>query len=161
VQQSHADALWRRARRPLSIAVIYVLAWYPLDQASQKFQTAPDVSVWYPPAGLDVGLLLVFGLRYAPLLLLNSLAHTLVLTRRPIGPAGPLIFDLVAPLAYTVAAALLLRVLHVKMLLANPHYGFRARQTACDHACHRPVRRAPLRFASSIMLTRAYATCGT
>jgi len=39
----------------------------------------------------------------------------------------------------------------VKMLLANPHYGFRARQTACDHACHRPVRRAPLRFASSIL----------
>jgi len=38
-----------------------------------------------------------------------------------------------------------------KMLLANPHYGFRARQTACDHACHRPVRRAPLRFASSIL----------
>ncbi len=119
MQQSHADALWRRARRPLSIAVIYVLAWYPLDQASQKFQTAPDVSVWYPPAGLDVGLLLVFGLRYAPLLLLNSLAHTLVLTRRPIGPAGPLIFDLVAPLAYTVAAALLLRVLRVNPRLRH------------------------------------------
>jgi len=42
------------------------------------------------------------------------------------------------------------------MLLANPHYGFRARQTACDHACHRPVRRAPLRFASSILLIHRY-----
>jgi len=43
-----------------------------------------------------------------------------------------------------------------KMLLANPHYGFRARQTACDHACHRPVRRAPLRFASSILHKGSY-----
>jgi len=106
-------AAWRRARRPLLIAAVYLAAWYPLDQAAQRFQTAPDLSVWYPPAGLDVALLLVRGLRYAPLLVFNALLHTFVLTRRPIGVVEPLLFDLVAPLAYTAAAALLVRALHV------------------------------------------------
>lgn len=107
------SAAWRRARRPLVVAAVYLAAWYPLDQVAQRFQTAPDISVWYPPAGLDVALLLVGGLRYAPLLVLNALLHTFVLTRRPVGVVEPLLFDLVAPLAYTMAVVLLRRVLRV------------------------------------------------
>jgi len=52
----------RRALRPLLIATLYLLAWYALDRVAQRFNTAPEVSVWYPPFALDYVLLLVCGL---------------------------------------------------------------------------------------------------
>ncbi len=48
--------------------------------------------------------------------------------------------------------------LYPKMLLANLRHGFQAHQTACRHACHRPAKRSPSRFASSIISTDANRT---
>ena len=62
----------RAWRHPLTIAAVYLVTWLALDTASQRFDTAPGISVWYPPAALDYVLLLVFGLRFWPLLLLSG-----------------------------------------------------------------------------------------
>ena len=59
----------------LPLAAVYLLAWYGLDIASQRFSTSPDVTVWYPAVALDVALLMVFGLRYWPLLIVSRLIH--------------------------------------------------------------------------------------
>ena len=72
-------------RFSLPLAALYLLLWYGLDVASQRFTTSPDVTVWYPAVGLDFVLLLVFGLRYWPLLIVSRLIHEyLVVTPLPL-----------------------------------------------------------------------------
>ncbi|OLV18312.1 putative bifunctional diguanylate cyclase/phosphodiesterase [Deinococcus marmoris] len=98
--------------RPVLIGVVYLLAWYGLDVASQQFATSPEVTVWYPAVGLDVVLLLVFGLRFWPLLILSRLVHTFFVVDTL--PFWPLLGYIVMTVAATVAAAyMLLRSLHI------------------------------------------------
>lgn len=98
--------------RPLLIGAIYLLAWSGLDVASQQFAVTPEVTVWYPAVALDVALLLVFGLRFWPLLVLSRLIHAFWVVETL--PPLPLLGYIVATVATTAAAAyLLLRSLHV------------------------------------------------
>ena len=57
------------------LVTLYLIFWAALDTVSLAFETAPEISVWYPPSALDFVLWLVFGLRYSPALLLNTLVH--------------------------------------------------------------------------------------
>jgi len=98
-----------KLRRPVLIGLVYLLAWYLLDQAALHFQTAREISVWYPPFALDVVLLLVFGLRYWPLLLLNTLVHDALVVPRPLGAGTLAVFDLVTTAGNAGACAWLLR----------------------------------------------------
>ncbi len=52
-------------RSPVIVALVYLVAWTGLDWVASRFQVAPGVSLWFPPAALDVVLLLLFGLRWA------------------------------------------------------------------------------------------------
>jgi integral membrane sensor domain MASE1 len=65
----------RRWRGPLIVSVVYLALWLGLDAIASVFQARQEVSLWYPPTGLSFALLLVFGLRYAPLLLLTDPLH--------------------------------------------------------------------------------------
>lgn len=49
-----------------------VLVWVLLEWLSQPFLAAPGVSGWYPPAGLGVAMVWVFGWRYLPAVLLSA-----------------------------------------------------------------------------------------
>ena len=108
-----ARRAWLLARRPLLVTTLYLLAWYPLDLAAQQFQTAREISVWYPPFGLNVALLLVCGLRYWPLLLLNTLIHDRFVAPRPLPVPTLLVFDLITTVGSVGACGLLRRVLHI------------------------------------------------
>lgn len=99
----------RAWRHPLSTAAVYLAAWWALDAAAQRFETAPGVSVWYPPTALDYVLLLAFGLRFWPLLLLAGLLHQLLVVPGALPPL-PLLGFVATALVHVGACALLLRV---------------------------------------------------
>lgn len=97
----------------LLIVAIYLAAWTALDFWAFYFESAPEIQIWYPPSALDVVLLLVFGLRYWPALLLNTLIHTWVVTGRHLPFLTLLIFDLTTTFGYLGACILLLRTLRI------------------------------------------------
>jgi signal transduction histidine kinase len=105
-------------RLPVAVRVvlligIYLISWYVLDVVALQFESAPEIEVWYPPSALDVVLLLVFGLRLWPALLLNSLVHNWLLTDRHLPFATLLIFNVTTTLGYTGACYLLLKKLRI------------------------------------------------
>jgi integral membrane sensor domain MASE1 len=59
--------------------LLYLTAWYGLDVASRQFATAPGVTVWYPAVALDFALLLIFGLRMWPWVVLSRVVHEFVM----------------------------------------------------------------------------------
>lgn len=100
------------AWRPTLIIIVYLIGWAALDYAALFFETQPEIQIWYPPSALDVVLLLVFGLRYAPVLLLNAIIHQWV-TGRMLPLESFMVFDLVTSLGYATVGWLLLQVLRI------------------------------------------------
>lgn len=97
----------------LLIVTIYLIAWTALDFWAFNFESAPEIQIWYPPSALDVVLLLVFGLRYGPALLLNTLIHDWFVTGRHLPLLTLLIFGLITTLGYFGACVLLLRIVRI------------------------------------------------
>ncbi len=101
--------LARAARYPLLVVVVYLAAWTGLDAISSIYQANSGVSVWYPPTALDFVLLLVFGLRYAPVLLLMGLPHGLFFSSPGQSVWLTIPLDVTTAAVYVVAASVLLR----------------------------------------------------
>jgi len=101
------------AVRVALLVALYLISWYALDLIALRFESAPEIQIWYPPSALDVVLLLVFGMRFAPALLLNTFVHDWFVTGRHLPLGTLIIFDLTTTLGYTVACALLLRKLRI------------------------------------------------
>lgn len=107
---------WRRTSPPgrcIWIVTIYLVAWIILDKIALAFETAPGISVWYPPSALDIVLVLTFGWRYSPALLLNTFAHNYIVTGRNLDITPLLVFNLITTLGYAGACALLLYKLQI------------------------------------------------
>ena len=60
------------------VCVVYLGVWVSLAAVSSVFQAGRQVSLWYPPSGLSFGLLLGFGLRYTPVLLVTDVLAKVV-----------------------------------------------------------------------------------
>jgi diguanylate cyclase (GGDEF)-like protein len=103
----------RRWRGPLIVSVVYLGLWLGLDAIASLFQARQEVSLWYPPTGLSFALLLVFGLRYAPLLLLTDPLHQLVLGSPDVSWVGVWLGGVLSTTVYTAVAWLLLRRLRI------------------------------------------------
>ncbi|MGR6966554.1 putative bifunctional diguanylate cyclase/phosphodiesterase [Geodermatophilus sp. URMC 61] len=103
----------RRWRGPLIVSVVYLGLWLGLDAIASVFQARQEVSLWYPPTGLSFALLLVFGLRYAPLLLLTDPLHGLVVSGPDVSWVSVWLGGVVSTVVYTVVAWLLLRRLRI------------------------------------------------
>ncbi len=101
--------LARASRYPILVVVVYLAAWTGLDAISSIYQANSGVSVWYPPTALDFVLLLVFGLRYAPVLLLMGLPHGLFFRSPGQGVWLTIPLDVTTAAVYVVAASVLLR----------------------------------------------------
>lgn len=85
-----------------------------LDRLASLFETAPEVSVWYPPFALDVALLLLFGLHYWPALMLNTLIHVALVSPAVNFDFGSvLVFDTTTTAGYAGAAFILVRKLAI------------------------------------------------
>jgi diguanylate cyclase (GGDEF)-like protein len=103
----------RRWRGPLIVSVVYLALWLGLDAIASVFQARQEVSLWYPPTGLSFALLLVFGLRYAPLLLLTDPLHGLVVSSPHVSWVSVWLSGVLSTAVYTVVAWLLLRRLRI------------------------------------------------
>ncbi|MEG4802236.1 ATP-binding protein [Microcoleus sp. ARI1-B5] len=99
--------------RVLLVAAIYLTSWYALDVVALQFESAPEIQIWYPPSALDVVLLLVFGLRWWPLLLLNTFVRRWFVTGRHLPLHTLPIFDAVTTLGCAGACNLLLHKLRI------------------------------------------------
>jgi PAS domain S-box-containing protein len=98
----------RRGWPPVALIVCaYLTAFLALDALTHAFEELPGVVAWYPPAGLSYGLLLVFGVRFAPAVAAASLISSLFIYRMPQPAYGLLLWALTASVIYCAAAALL------------------------------------------------------
>ncbi len=107
---------WRRTPllvRYIWIITIYLIAWATLDTLALEFETAPEISVWYPPSALDIVLLLTFGWQYSPALLVSTFIHNHFVTGRNLNWVALLILELVTTLGYGGASAFLLYKLRI------------------------------------------------
>lgn len=60
------------------ITLLYVLAYIAADKLALGFEIERGISLWYPPAGLTLGLLLLLGSRWVPLAFASCLVSGLV-----------------------------------------------------------------------------------
>ena len=58
--------------RRFCVAVVFVIVYVLLDRSAVFFQMWSGISAWYPPAGLGLAMLIVFGARYFPLIMLGG-----------------------------------------------------------------------------------------
>jgi signal transduction histidine kinase len=98
--------------RAAALVTAYVAAYVVLDFVSYVHPVAPfAITPWNPPPGLSLALLLAFGVRYAPALLVASILAE-VLVR---GGGAPLhemaMYGAILTIGYTATAAVLLRTL--------------------------------------------------
>lgn len=96
--------------RSLVIGSVYLALWYLLDEVALHFEVVPEVQVWCPASALDVVLLLVFGLRFWPALLLNTFVHVYFVTHRPLAWATFSVYSIITTVGYTGACYLLRRL---------------------------------------------------
>ncbi len=101
------------AAQVLVVSVVYLGCWSVLDVLAAQFEASPGVSVWYPPPGLDVALLLALGLRWWPLLVASSVLHVLVISPDEISVPAGILYAGVTVGGYAGGAAILLRVFHI------------------------------------------------
>ena len=89
-------------RRALGIAAIFIVCYVLLGWATRSYLVRPfAITPWNPTAGLALALLLVFGARYWPALLMASLINNLLARGIPPWP----FIQLLAPIAVTVGYA--------------------------------------------------------
>ena len=89
--------------RHAMIVVGYWLLWIVGWRLAIPYEVAPRISVWWPPAGISLALLIVFGLRYLPAVAVPQLALMSL-----VAPTQPLIWVAICTLVsagYGSAAA--------------------------------------------------------
>jgi len=99
--------------RPVVIVASYLTVFAFLEVVAKHLEGAPGISGLHPRAGLSLALLLGFGLRYAPALLLSSLISGLWLDPLPIPLWGLVLLAAAITLGYTLGASLLKRALRI------------------------------------------------
>ena len=99
------------------VGIGYLVVWAALDLVAGHFEAAPEISTWYPPAGLDLALLLALGLRWWPLLFLTI--PLTIASGSSLSWGTIVVYDLVADVAYLTAAFVLLRVVRIDARLAR------------------------------------------
>ncbi|MUL39051.1 ATP-binding protein [Gloeocapsopsis dulcis] len=99
--------------RYLGLIEVFLICWAVLDNIALLFASAPEIFVWYPPTGLSITLIFVFGLRYIPALFLSALLHEYLLASYDLGATALLVFSLVTTVGYGGACALLLRKIKI------------------------------------------------
>jgi two-component system, LuxR family, sensor kinase FixL len=108
------DGPARRSKLPLSVSsivvVAYVAAYVFLDWLSFIHPLGPyAITVWNPPPGLSLALLLGFGLRYAPALFVACFLAEISVRQGEGDPGHVLLYTAILTVGYTALAAVLKR----------------------------------------------------
>jgi len=107
------DRRARPLRGKLLVAASFLAAYLACNHLATIFLTPDGVSTWYPPPGLSLALLLSCGLAYAPLIPVAAALHCFIFTPLSLAPGTVLLVALLKAIGYTLAAAFLLRVVHI------------------------------------------------
>jgi integral membrane sensor domain MASE1 len=105
----------RPIKRAALVVGCYLVLYVLLDCASLLFRTDPVASIWYLSDGLSLALLLVFGVRYAPAIVVSALITNLIIYPNAAPPAIMVAWSIIFPLPFAAAATLLRRKLRVKV----------------------------------------------
>ena len=98
--------------RSALLVTAYVIAYVVLDFVSYVHPFAPfAITPWNPPPGLSLALLLAFGLRYAPALLVASILAEVLVRGRGAPLHEMALYGTILTLGYTATAAVMLRTL--------------------------------------------------
>lgn len=106
-----------RAARTASILLGYGALFVLFDMQATFFEVAPGVSLWYPSAGLNLALVLIFGVRYAPAIFIALLASGLWISEPSIPLRHLLLPDLMITVGNGIAAWWLRRALSKRTLI--------------------------------------------
>lgn len=98
IQRTESSIPLRRLLRVIGILVGYGVLFVAFDTHATFFEIAPGVSLWYPSAGLNLALVLIFGVRYTPAILVALLTSGLWIS----DPAIPIEHLLLPNLAIAV-----------------------------------------------------------
>ena len=93
----------------------YLALYVLLDCASLLFRTDPVASIWYLSDGLSLALLVVFGVRYAPAIVISALITNLVIFPNPAPAAIMVAWSILFPLPFAATATLLRHKLRVEV----------------------------------------------
>jgi len=103
-------------KRAALIVGCYLALYVLLDGASLVFRTDPVVSLWYLSDGVSLALLLAFGVRYAPAIVISSLITNFIIYPNPAPPAILVAWSIIFPLPFAATATLLRRKLQVEVI---------------------------------------------
>lgn len=106
----------RRLARPVSLLIAYGALFTVFDTQATLFEIAPGLSLWYPSAGLNLALVLVGGVAYAPAIFVALLASGLWISEPAIPMQHLLLPDAAIAIGNGVAAWWLRRALRHRTL---------------------------------------------
>jgi putative nucleotidyltransferase with HDIG domain len=105
----------RSVRRAALIVGCYISLYVLLDVASLVLESDSVVSLWYLSDAASLALVLFFGVRYAPAIIVTSLITSFITFPNP-GPWAALVaWSIVYPLPFAATAALVRQRLHVQV----------------------------------------------
>ena len=108
------------SRHRTTIAYLaYFLLHVGFDAAARMFEVSPGISLWYPPVGLALALVTMFGLRAAPVVLAANLYSGLIGSMSPVSWIR-IAVPLVITAAYVMAGWLIHRRFGPRPRPANP-----------------------------------------
>ncbi|MEW6158717.1 MAG: PAS domain S-box protein [Verrucomicrobiota bacterium] len=102
---------WSPSLRPIVIGGGYLILYCLLENLRGVFEVATGISLFYPPAGMALALLTVFGLRYLPVVFLSQVLSTTWMLPHLEQPANLWGVGITVLLAYSIAAIFLRRLL--------------------------------------------------
>ncbi len=108
-------------QKSILLLTIYTLAGVALEEVASVFETAEKVTPWDPSSSLHFVLLLRFGLRYTPALMLIPLTDNLLFNPSEVSLPYLLVICLCITVGYGIASALLLNQLHIDPHLRRFH----------------------------------------
>lgn len=108
-------------QKSVLLLTIYTLGGVALEEVASVFETAEKVTPWDPSSSLHFVLLLRFGLRYTPALILIPLADNLLFNPSEVSLPYLLVICLCIIVGYGTASALLLNQLHIDPYLRRFH----------------------------------------
>ena len=105
----------RPIKRAALIVGCYLALYVLLDLASLLFRTDSVASIWYLSDGLSLALLVVFGVRYAPAMVISALITNFIFFPNPAPPALMVVWAIIFPLPFAAIATLLRHKLRVEV----------------------------------------------
>jgi PAS domain S-box-containing protein len=105
--------------RQLVVAVCFVVVYVLLDRTTVAFQIWSEISAWYPPTGLALAVLIGFGWRYAPVILVAECIASSVNYHLPVRSYSYLVGNVEFVTVYTMAAVVLRRVVKIDWRLQS------------------------------------------